>query len=116
MEILRGAMGLPIRRLSHRPPVEGNQLRRMGGPDLARDRSPRPQVYARRQADRWNVAAPGGGSYRDLYQGVVEWIESVRSDTVAVAHYGTARCIRAHFLKLSRPRCSILTRLKIRCS
>ena len=59
-----------------------------------------PEAYAHRQADRWNVAAPGGESYRDLYQGVVEWIESVRSDTVAVAHYGTARCIRAHFLKL----------------
>ena len=100
MEILRGAMGLPIARLSHRRRLKEISFGEWAGltwPEIeARD----PEVYARRQADRWNVAAPGGGSYRDLYQGVVEWIESVRSDTVAVAHYGTARCIRAHFLKL----------------
>jgi broad specificity phosphatase PhoE len=100
MEILRGAMGLPIdgyrtdRRLKE---ISFGEWAGLTWPEIeARD----PEVYARRQADRWNVAAPGGGSYRDLYQGVVEWIESVRSDTVAVAHYGTARCIRAHFLKL----------------
>ena len=60
-----------------------------------------PEAYARRQADRWNVAAPGGETYRDLYRAVVEWVESVTLDTVVVAHYGTARCIRGYFLKLA---------------
>ena len=100
MEILSGAMGLPIdgyRTDCRLKEISFGEWAGLTWPEIeARD----PEVYARRQADRWNVAAPGGGSYRDLYQGVVEWIESVRLDTVAVAHYGTARCIRAHFLKL----------------
>jgi len=100
MEILRSAMGLPIdgyRTDCRLKEISFGAWAGLTWPEIeARD----PEAYARRQADRWNVAAPGGGSYRDLYQGVVEWIESVRSDTVAVAHYGTVRCIRAHFLKL----------------
>jgi probable phosphoglycerate mutase len=100
MEIVRDAMGLPA--LGYRT---DDRLKEISFGEWAGLTWPEieacdPEVYARRQGDRWNVAAPGGGSYRDLYQGVVEWIESVRSDTIAVAHYGTARCIRAHFLKL----------------
>ena len=60
-----------------------------------------PEAYACRQADRWNVAAPGGETYRDVYRAVAGWVESVTSDTVVVAHYGTARCIRGYFLKLA---------------
>jgi len=59
-----------------------------------------PDLCERRTADRWNVAAPGGQCYREMYRSVGEWLAGVTSDTVVVAHYGTARLIRGHILKL----------------
>jgi broad specificity phosphatase PhoE len=101
MEIVRDTMGLPVRGYRTDDRLKEISFGAWGGltwPDIeARD----PEAYARRQADRWNVAAPGGETYRDVYRGVVEWVESVTSDTVVVAHYGTARCIRGYFLKLA---------------
>ena len=101
MEIARDTMGLPA--LGYRTDDRLKEISfgawaGLTWPDIeARD----PEAYARRQADRWNVAAPGGETYRDVYRAVVEWVESVTSDTVVVAHYGTARCIRGYFLKLA---------------
>ena len=101
MEIVRDTIGLPA--LGYRTDdrlkeISFGEWAGMTWPDIeARD----PEAYARRQADRWNVAAPGGEAYRDVYRAVVEWVENVTSDTVVVAHYGTARCIRGYFLKLA---------------
>ena len=101
MEIVRDTMGVPA--LGYRTDDRLKEISfgawaGLTWPDIeARE----PEAYARRQADRWNVAAPGGESYRDVYRAVVEWVESVTSDTVVVAHYGTARCIRGYFLKLA---------------
>ena len=60
-----------------------------------------PEAYARRQADRWNAAPPEGQSHRDVYQLVMEWLTEVTSDSIVVAHHGTARYLRGHFLKLA---------------
>ena len=101
MEIVRDIMGLPeldYRTDDRLKEISFGAWAGMTWPDIeARN----PEAYARRQGDRWNVAAPGGETYRDVYSAVVEWVESVKSDTVVVAHYGTARCIRGYFLKLS---------------
>ena len=101
MEIVRDTMGLPAHGYRTDDRLKEISFGAWAGltwPDIeARD----PEAYARRQADRWNVAAPGGETYRDVYRAVVEWVESVTSDTVVVAHYGTARCIRGYFLKLA---------------
>jgi probable phosphoglycerate mutase len=101
MEIVRGAMGLPAHAYRTDDRLKEISFGAWAGltwPEIeARD----PEAYARRQADRWNVAAPGGDCYRDVYRAVVECLESLTSDTVVVAHYGTARCIRGHFLKLT---------------
>ncbi len=101
MEIVRGVMGLPsdgYRTDGRLKEISFGAWAGLTWPEIeARD----PGNYARRQADRWNEAAPGGERHRDVYEAVVEWLQSVTSDTVVVAHYGTARCIRGHFLKLS---------------
>jgi probable phosphoglycerate mutase len=101
MELVRGEMGLPMQgyRTDDRlKEISFGAWAGLSWPEIeARD----PGTYARRQADRWNVAAPGGETYRDVYCAVVEWLESVTSDTVVVAHYGTARCIRGCVLKLT---------------
>jgi broad specificity phosphatase PhoE len=102
MEIVRRVMGLPAdgyRTDDRLKEISFGAWAGLTWPEIeARD----PEIYARRQADRWSVAPPGGESYSDVYRAVVEWLESVTSDTVVVAHYGTARCIRGHFLKLVR--------------
>jgi len=101
MEVVRDTMGLPAQGYRTDDRLKEISFGAWAGltwPDIeARD----PEAYARRQADRWNVAAPGGQSYRDVYRAVVEWVETVTSDTVVVAHYGTARCIRGYVLKLA---------------
>ena len=101
MEIVRDTMGIPAlcyRTDDRLKEISFGAWAGLTWPDIeARD----PEAYARRQADRWNVAAPGGESYRDVYRTVVEWAENVTSDTVVVAHHGTARCIRGYFLKLA---------------
>ena len=101
MEIVRETMDLPAQAYRTDDRLKEISFGAWAGltwPEIeARD----PEAYARRQVDRWNVAAPGGECYRDVYRVVVEWLDSVRSDTVVVAHYGTARCIRGYFLKLA---------------
>lgn len=100
METVRRAMGLPAdgyRTDDRLKEISFGGWAGLTWPEIkARD----PEIYARRQADRWNVAPPGGERYSDVCRAVAEWLESVTTDTVAVAHYGTARCIRGHVLKL----------------
>ncbi len=104
MEIVRDTMDLPAQGYRTDDRLKEISFGAWAGltwPEIeARD----PEAYARRQADRWNERAPGGECYRDVYKGVVEWLQSVTVDTVVVAHYGTARCIRGHFLKLAPAR------------
>jgi broad specificity phosphatase PhoE len=100
MEIARAAMGLS----AHGYRTD-DRLREIGFGEWAGFSWPEieerdPEGFKRRNADRWNVAAPGGQCYRDMYKSVGEWLAEVTSDTVVVAHYGTARLIRGHVLKL----------------
>ena len=100
MEIVRGAMGLPADGYRMDDRLRELSFGAWAGltwPEIAkRD----PDHYARRQADRWNVAPPGGQCYREVYRGVADWLSEITSDTIAVAHYGTLRCLRGHVLKL----------------
>ena len=100
MEIVRAAMGLPPDGYRTDDRLREIGFGEWGGltwPEIAeRD----PDRYERRNADRWNVAAPGGQSYREVYQSVGEWLSEAARDTVVVAHFGTSRLIRGHVLKL----------------
>jgi broad specificity phosphatase PhoE len=52
-----------------------------------------PALFARRLADKWAVAAPGGESYAQVQARVSAWYSELIADTVAVAHGGTARAL-----------------------
>ena len=52
-----------------------------------------PELYARRQTEKWSVSPPGGESYIEVQARMQDWYASVTADTVAVAHGGTARAL-----------------------
>ena len=52
-----------------------------------------PALFARRLADKWTVAAPGGESYAQVQARVSAWYSELSTDAVAVAHGGTARAL-----------------------
>jgi broad specificity phosphatase PhoE len=52
-----------------------------------------PDLYARRQTEKWTVSPPGGESYVEVQARMQDWYASLRGDTVAVAHGGTARAL-----------------------
>jgi len=93
MELVRGSLRLPAEdyAIDHR-------LREIGygrweGATLEEACRADPALYARRQADKWTVAAPGGESYAEVQARVSDWYAQVTADTVAVAHGGTARTL-----------------------
>ena len=50
-------------------------------------------TFASRMADKWGVAAPSGESYASVTLRMREWFDSLRGDTVTVAHGGTMRAL-----------------------
>jgi broad specificity phosphatase PhoE len=93
MELVRGALQLP-------PGVYAidDRLREIGygqweGSTLSELRQSDPDVFAARQSDKWTVAPPGGESYAEVQARVGDWYAQLNSDTVAVAHGGTARAL-----------------------
>jgi len=93
MELVRAKLDLP--------PADyalDNRLREVGygaweGLTLAESEASHPDIYARRLADKWTVAPPGGETYVEAQVRVRDWYESLMVDTVAVAHGGTARAL-----------------------
>ena len=93
MELVRGALELPpadyriddrLREIGYGD-WEGSTLRQMQASD--------PEVFAKRQADKWTVPPPGGESYAAVQIRMRDWYDSLLVDTVAVAHGGTARAL-----------------------
>ena len=93
MELVRAKLALPPRDYSL-----DDRLREIGygiweGLTLAESEAAHPDVYARRLADKWTVAPSGGETYAAVQLRMLDWYESVLTDTVAVAHGGTARAL-----------------------
>jgi len=93
MEVVRGALGLPPADYS-----VDDRLREIGyghweGSTLNEMQASDPDVFARRQADKWMVSPPGGESYASVQLRMRDWYDSLLADTVAVAHGGTARAL-----------------------
>ena len=93
MELVRGAMKLP--------PADyalDDRLREIGygqweGSTLAEMQLRDPELYAKRQTEKWTVSPPGGESYVEVQARMTDWYASVTADTVCVAHGGTARAL-----------------------
>lgn len=93
MELMRGKLGLPPGDYSL-----DDRLREIGygvweGLTLPESETKDPEVYARRLADKWTVAPSGGETYADVQVRMRDWYISRVTDTVAVAHGGTARAL-----------------------
>jgi broad specificity phosphatase PhoE len=50
-------------------------------------------TFASRAVNKWSVAAPAGESYASVTLRIRAWLNSVTTDTVAVAHGGTMRAL-----------------------
>jgi probable phosphoglycerate mutase len=101
MEIVRTAMSLEPEAYRTDDRLQEIRFGAWGGMTMAEIAERDSENYRRREADLWNVAPPEGECFRDLYARVMDWLAGVTSDSVVVAHGGTNRCLRGHFLKLS---------------
>jgi broad specificity phosphatase PhoE len=93
MELMRGALELPPRQYA-----TDDRLREIGygkweGFTLAEMQAADPVFFARRLADKWRVAPEGGETYEAVQRRMSEWYGQVNTDTVVVAHGGTARAL-----------------------
>jgi probable phosphoglycerate mutase len=93
MELVRGTLGLLAEGYT-----ADDRLREIGygqweSMTLEQAEARDPVLYARRLADKWTVAAPGGESYAEVQARVSDWYAQVSGATVVVAHGGTARTL-----------------------
>jgi probable phosphoglycerate mutase len=93
MELVRGTLRLPPRDYA-----VDDRLREIGygdweGSTLAQTQLSDPDVFAKRQAEKWTVPPPGGESYASVQARMSDWYDQLKADTVAVAHGGTARAL-----------------------
>ncbi|WP_414642802.1 histidine phosphatase family protein [Bradyrhizobium sp.] len=93
MELVRGALKLPPAEYATDARLREIAYGQWEGSTLPEMQAQDPVFFARRQADKWSVAAPGGESYAEVQARVTGWYEQVTVDTVAVAHGGTARAL-----------------------
>ena len=93
MELVRGELKLPQTGYAL-----DDRLREIGygkweGSTLPEMQVADPDLYAKRQTEKWTVSPPGGESYVEVQARMQDWYASLRGDTVAVAHGGTARAL-----------------------
>jgi len=101
METVRAAMGFAPDGYRTDDRLQEVRFGAWGGMTWAEIAARDPENYRRREADPWNVAPPEGECFRELYERVMDWLAGITADTVVVAHGGTSRCLRGHFLKLA---------------
>ena len=93
MELVRGSLRLP-----HDGYALDDRLREIGygqweGSTLREMQLRDPDLFAKRQTEKWTVSPPGGESYVDVQTRMQDWYASVAADTDTVAHGGTARAL-----------------------
>jgi broad specificity phosphatase PhoE len=93
MELVRGTLELPPQDYAIDVRLREIAYGEWEGSTLAQAQALDPDLYARRLVDKWNVAAPGGESYAAVQARVGNWYGELATDTVAVAHGGTARAL-----------------------
>jgi broad specificity phosphatase PhoE len=75
-----------------------DRLREIGygeweGSTLAEMQAKDPEFYAKRLTEKWTMSSPGGESYASVQLRMRDWYDSLKADTVAVAHGGTCRAL-----------------------
>lgn len=93
MELMRGELELPVNDYGLDDRLREIAYGQWEGSTLAEMQVADPELFARRQLEKWTVSPPGGESYVAVQAKVQSWYDSLREDTVAVAHGGTARAL-----------------------
>ena len=93
MDFVREALGLPAGEYAL-----DDRLREIGygeweGSTLAEMQAKDPEFYAKRLTQKWTMSSPGGETYAAVQLRMRDWYDSLRADTVAVAHGGTCRAL-----------------------
>ena len=93
MELARAELGLPPGDYAL-----DDRLREIGygvweGSTLAEMQAADPVLYAKRLTAKWTMAPEGGETYAEVQARMRDWYDTVKGDTVAVAHGGTARAL-----------------------
>src|SRR5436190_13019308 len=93
MELVRGEFKLPPGDYAL-----DDRLREIGygvweGSTLSEMQAADPKFYARRLTAKWTLAPEGGETYAEVQVRMADWYGSLKQDTVAVAHGGTARAL-----------------------
>lgn len=94
MEIARQAMGLPAGGFA-----TDNRLKEinLGVWDQLTDAEARavsPVLFEQRGNDKWHVRVPGGENYAEVAARVTDWLQELKSDTIAISHGATTRILR----------------------
>jgi broad specificity phosphatase PhoE len=93
MELVRRALKLPPQDYAVDDRLREIAYGDWEGSTLAQMQAADPEIFARRQAEKWVVSPPGGESYAAVQVRVRHWYDQLTADTVAVAHGGTARAL-----------------------
>lgn len=93
MELVRGALQLPAETYGLDDRLREIAYGVWEGSTLAEMQAADPLLYAKRLTAKWTMAPEGGETYAEVQQRMRDWYDSVRTNTVAVAHGGTARAL-----------------------
>ena len=93
MELVRGELNLPPSDYGLDDRLREIAYGQWEGSTLAEMHAANPELFERRQLEKWTVAPPGGESYLAVQARMQSWYDALREDTVAVAHGGTARAL-----------------------
>jgi len=93
MELVRNSLSLPPDQYAIDPRLREIGYGQWEGATLAQMQVEDPDLFARRQTEKWTVSPPGGESYVEVQARVDDWYRQLTADTVAVAHGGTARAL-----------------------
>jgi probable phosphoglycerate mutase len=93
MELVRGSLKLPSGQYAVDERLREIAYGQWEGSTLAQMQAEDPELFARRQTEKWTVAPPGGESYVAVQARVTDWYSQLTEDTVAVAHGGTGRAL-----------------------
>jgi probable phosphoglycerate mutase len=93
MDLVRGELKLPSTGYALDDRLREIGYGRWEGSTLPEMQVADPGLFARRQSEKWTVSPPGGESYVEVQARMQDWYASLRTDTVAVAHGGTARAL-----------------------
>jgi broad specificity phosphatase PhoE len=93
MTLMRQMLGLDPACVQIDPRLKELSFGDWEGETIAEIRARDPAAIAARERDKWSFEPPNGESYARLSQRISAWYASLRKDTVAVAHGGTARAL-----------------------